>query len=62
MENIKRIQQTDAKGVQVKLWLSGKGDLIGIVQTTKILTYRQMVNTHSRISPGEQNSQYFLEF
>ena len=43
------MQQTSAKGVQDEARLGGKGNPLGIVQETEILSYYHIVYAQSRI-------------
>ena len=40
------MQQTSPKGGQVHIWMSGKGDPLGIVQEVKICQCNQMIYTN----------------
>ena len=47
------MQQTSTEGIQEQAHLDGQSDPLGIVQATKIWSYRQMIYAQTRISPGK---------
>ena len=50
------MQQTCKEGVQGQAQLSGESDPLGIVQTSKIWSYWQMVLAQSRNCPRKCNA------